>query len=214
MSSPSNTSNYLQRSPNMSSTYRDSPRISSTQPVNILNSPTTNYNLTSPHQPRRKLSNVQLDKPPTHTITIASHNDVLSKAAQLLCAVLHLRDVAYIDGDKLAVDTYNDSIQALIYLGKKLHRNSHNTVQDVTHHNGDVATQTSEYWVTIANNTITNDILDRANKQLNKQTYLIGHYLTVADIALYVAVHTSVLEFGQEERKRYTNLVRWYVTFN
>lgn len=215
MSSPPSTL----YSPNQSS-YKVSPRLNSVQSINISSprlrsisiSGNNNSSAQSPHSSahRRKLSNVNANQPPQHTITIASR-DNLSKSAQLLVSILRIRDVAYIDGDKLTVDHIDDPVQALLYLGKKLHNKSTNTLLLDSTTITDVSTQQSEYWVNICNGTINSDILLRANKQLNTSTYLVDRYLTAADVVFYVAVHTSILQFGKDDREKYSNLVRWYV---
>jgi hypothetical protein len=164
------------------------------------------------------------------TVTVNPNRDVLSTAAKLTVAVAGVRDIEFTEGKELSiVDVTNDPIQALLTLGKKL-PNPATTTSTATSSSSDAvlngtsatklrpnnttvdgtpSTQQSEYWVGLCVSEISKDVLERANKQLTAQTYLIEPCLTVADIAFYVAVHTSMLGFGVDDRKTYAHLVRW-----
>ncbi|CAH1765583.1 19826_t:CDS:2 [Entrophospora sp. SA101] len=48
------------------------------------------------------------------------------------------------------------------------------------------------------------------NDHLALRTYIIGNYLTVADLVVFSRLHSIIAEFSSESRFEFSNLIRWF----
>ncbi|XP_037818278.1 eukaryotic translation elongation factor 1 epsilon-1 [Lucilia sericata] len=57
---------------------------------------------------------------------------------------------------------------------------------------------------------IAQQLLRDFNKMFLKQSYLVGHFLTLADLAVFYAIYDLVKSLSPIEKENYLNLSRWF----
>ncbi|EDO44633.1 predicted protein [Nematostella vectensis] len=55
-------------------------------------------------------------------------------------------------------------------------------------------------------------ILQELDWQLQHRVFLVGHRLSLADVMLFMTLHTSVTEMSCQEREQLINVSRWFST--
>uniref|UniRef100_A0A1A9X4H1 GST C-terminal domain-containing protein n=1 Tax=Glossina brevipalpis TaxID=37001 RepID=A0A1A9X4H1_9MUSC len=100
----------------------------------------------------------------------------------------------------------------------KLAKESNSEIAKNSYHNREVEAQVYQ-WVEFAvlyvspgskDKHIAQQLLRDFNKLLLSKSYLVGHFLTIADLAIFYAIYDLMKSLSPIDKENYLNLSRWF----